>query len=102
MGPRELRQKDRIDYKMNKGIDDYRNVRTISRVKAYYPPPDLTEEEEIVDLTTIMARDMKRLERDDSSAQADIEQTVARIYRISSLLERYVPVEDIGVDSMRR
>ena len=76
---------------------DYRNVRTISGVKAYYPPPDLTEEE-IIDLDTIMANEIKRLERDGSSAQDDIEQTVARIYLISTLLDRYVPVEDIGDD----
>jgi hypothetical protein len=47
-----------------------------------------------------MARDLKRLEVDDSSPQAIIEQIVARIYRISTLLERYVPIEDIGDDSI--
>jgi hypothetical protein len=71
----------------------------VSGVKAWYPPPELSDEE-IVDLATIMARDMKALEVDDSSPQAVIEQTVARIYRISTLLERYVPVEDIGDESI--
>jgi hypothetical protein len=47
-----------------------------------------------------MARDLKRLEVDNSSPQAIIEQIVARIYCISTLLERYVPVEDIGDDSI--
>ena len=55
---------------MNKGKSEYLNIRTVSAVKAYYPPPDLTEDK-IVDLATIMERDMKRLERDDSSSQAD-------------------------------
>eukprot|EP01036_Dinobryon_divergens_P033903 gene33903-biopygen26838 len=36
----------------------------------------------------------------DSSPQAIIEQIVARTYRISTLLERYVPVDDIGNDSI--
>jgi hypothetical protein len=107
MGPRELRPRDRLDYdKVNRG--EYANIRTISGVKAYYPPSDLTEAEivdlytiisgvkayylpsdlmeaEIVDLSTIMARDLKRLEVDDSSPQAITEQIVARIYRISTL-----------------
>ena len=43
---------------------------------------------------------MKRLEKDDSSPQTDIEQVIASIYRISTLLERYFPVEDIGDDSI--
>lgn len=47
-----------------------------------------------------MARDLKSLEVDVSSPQALIELTVARIYRISSLLERYVPIDDIGDDSI--
>jgi hypothetical protein len=98
MEPRELRTRERVDYnKVNKG--EYANIRTISGVKAYYEPPELTEAE-IVDLAKIMARDMKSLEVDDSSPQAVIEATIARIYRISSLLERYVPVEDIGDDSI--
>jgi hypothetical protein len=51
-------------------------------------------------LVSQLLRDLKRLEVDDSSPQAIIEQIVARIYRISTLLERYVPVEDIGDDSI--
>eukprot|EP01036_Dinobryon_divergens_P030971 gene30971-biopygen24828 len=98
MGPRELRPRKRLDYdKINRG--EYANIRTISGVKAYYPPSDLTDAE-IVDLSTIMARDLKRLEVDDSSPQAIIEQVVARIYRISTLLERYIPVDDIGDESI--
>jgi hypothetical protein len=98
MGPRELRPRERLDYdKVNRG--EYANIRTISCIKAYYPPPVL-KEAEIIDLSTIMACDLKRLEVDDSSPQAVIEQIVARIYRISTLLERYVPVEDIGDDSI--
>jgi hypothetical protein len=96
--PRELRTRERLDYKkVNNG--EYANIRTISGVKAYYEPPELTEAE-IVNLATIMARDMKSLEVDDSSPQAIIEATIARIYRISSLLEQYVPVDDIGDDSI--
>ena len=99
MAPNELRHRKPVDYaKMNKGKSKYLNIRTVSSMKAYYPPPDLTEDK-IVDLASIMARDMKRLERDDNSSQADTEQVIARIYRISTLLERYVPVEDIGDDS---
>eukprot|EP01036_Dinobryon_divergens_P035206 gene35206-biopygen27828 len=98
MGPRELHPRERLDYnKVNKG--EYANIRTISGVKAYYEFPDLTEAE-IVDLASIMARDLKRLEVDDSSPQAIIESTVARIHRISALLERYVPVEDIVDNSI--
>jgi hypothetical protein len=100
MAPHELRHRKPVDYaEMSKGKSEYLNIRTVSAVKAYYPPPDLTEDQ-IVDLATIMARDMKRLERDDSSSQADTEQVIARIYRISTLLERYVPIEDIGDDSI--
>ena len=74
MKPRELRSRKRLDYaKVNKG--EYANIRTISGVKAHYEPPDLTEAE-IVDLVTIMARDLKSLEIDDSSPQARIELTV--------------------------
>jgi hypothetical protein len=100
MEPRELRCREPINYaELNKGKSEFSNIRTISAVKAYYPPPDLTEEE-VVNLATIMARDMKRLDRDDSSSQAEIEQVVARIYRISTLLERYVPIDDVGDDSI--
>jgi hypothetical protein len=98
MEPRNLRPRERLEYnKVNKG--EYANIRTVSSVKAYYPPPELSDEE-IVDLATVMARDMKALKIDDSLPQAIIEQTVARIYRISTLLERYVPVEDIGDNSI--
>jgi hypothetical protein len=100
IGPRELRHREPVNYaELNKGKSEFSNIRTISAAKAYYPPPDLTEEE-IVDLATIMARDMQRLEKDDSSSQAEIEQVVTRIYRISTLLERYVPIEDVGDDSI--
>eukprot|EP01036_Dinobryon_divergens_P033645 gene33645-biopygen26640 len=50
--------------------------------RLHYPPSDYTEAD-IVDLST---RDLKRLEVDDSSPQALIEQIVARIYRMSTLL----------------
>ena len=95
-----MRAHARIDYNnLHKGVSEYKNVRTVSSVKAYYEPSELLELD-IVDLATTMARDMRRLEVDDSSTQAEIEQTVARIYRISTLLERYVPAEDIGDDSI--
>ena len=96
--PRELRQRERLDYsKVNNG--GFAGIRTISSVKAHYEPKDLTEPE-IIDLATTMARDLKSLEVDDSTPQALTELTIARIYRISALLERYVPVEDIGDDSI--
>jgi hypothetical protein len=55
MAPRELRHRKPVDYaEMSKGKSEYLNIRTVSAVKAYYPPPDPTEDQ-IVDLATIMA-----------------------------------------------
>lgn len=96
LGPRKLRDRADIDYNlMHKG------VRTVSSSKAYYPIDDeYSTDNDVNEPARILREKFNVLEADDNGSHIDLENSLLRIYRISSMCEPSLPPGIITDDSL--
>jgi hypothetical protein len=105
LAPRELRQRNPIDYgKLNKGIRRTTSDAALSSssnpqadalgVTSPGPPPEASGP-----LNAWLALQMELLEKDDNIDQQKMEDTVARIFRLSEMLE--TPHSPEAAEAMR-
>lgn len=98
LGPRQLRNHDNVDYNaLHKGI------RTISSSKAHYDTmhhENIDTNEDNVELATLLREKFNEIEKNDNDDIIDLENTVLRICRISTLTDPTLPPGVTSDDSL--